>query len=145
RWEVMDMTAMELSDASFDVVFDKGALDALMSDESEQVLEKARCMFSEVSRVLQPRGLYVCVSLCEDFIASTLLSHFHEHNYAVTVKIVVPEHASPFKPFFLVIGPKLLKVSLQQCCGDCSVADLFICTSAPLVLTAFAICGVEVR
>jgi hypothetical protein len=37
RWEVMDMTALEYAAESFDCVFDKGALDALMSDNTAEV------------------------------------------------------------------------------------------------------------
>jgi len=42
RWLKMDMTALEFPDASFDVVLDKGALDALMCDHSEEVSISAR-------------------------------------------------------------------------------------------------------
>ena len=39
RWIVMDMTDMSsFVDRSFDVVFDKGGLDALMSVNSEEVI-----------------------------------------------------------------------------------------------------------
>ena len=42
-WHVGDMTAMEAyADQSFDLVFDKGALDALMSEDSAAVRDKAR-------------------------------------------------------------------------------------------------------
>jgi hypothetical protein len=75
------------------------------------VIEKGRRMFDELSRVLRPKGLYVCVSLCEDYIAAELLGYFHEHNFAITAEVVQPKQASPFKPFFLVIGPQLPKVS----------------------------------
>ena len=34
RWDVMDMTNMTYTAGSMDVILDKGALDALMSDET---------------------------------------------------------------------------------------------------------------
>lgn len=32
-WRVMDMTALDFPDGSFDVVIDKAAMDALLTDE----------------------------------------------------------------------------------------------------------------
>lgn len=49
----MDATMMTFPDESFSVALDKGTLDALMTDESEGVLETVRKYFSEVSRVLK--------------------------------------------------------------------------------------------
>ena len=54
RWLVMDMTAMSFPDASFDVVFDKGGLDALMSVDSADVRAKADAMFADIARVTRP-------------------------------------------------------------------------------------------
>jgi hypothetical protein len=55
-----------------------------------QVLAKAFSMFEEISRVLCPRGIYVCVSLCEQYILNTLLQYFHTNTYAITFEIVHP-------------------------------------------------------
>ena len=55
-WHVMDMTQMTYETGSQDVVIDKGALDALMSDSSEECLVKAKSMFREIARVLRPDG-----------------------------------------------------------------------------------------
>lgn len=56
RWEVMDMTMLSFADDSFDVVFDKGALDALLSVDEPLLLQKAEDMFAHISRVLLPGG-----------------------------------------------------------------------------------------
>lgn len=86
------------TDQSFDLVFDKGALDALMSEDSAAVRDKARSdtigclcavssnsyrpkhhsdMFREVLRVLSAAGgRYLCISLAEPFIFRHLLQHF---------------------------------------------------------------------
>lgn len=36
-WQVMDMLQMTFPDATFDVVVDKGALDALFSEETKEI------------------------------------------------------------------------------------------------------------
>lgn len=54
----MDMTAMTFPNASFDVVFDKGTLDALYTGASSMVPLSVQ----EVFRVLRPGGLFVSMS-----------------------------------------------------------------------------------
>ncbi|KAM6165623.1 eEF1A lysine and N-terminal methyltransferase isoform 3-T3 [Erethizon dorsatum] len=49
----MDMTQMEFPDASFQVVLDKGTLDAVLTDEEERTLQLVDRMLAEVGRVLQ--------------------------------------------------------------------------------------------
>ena len=44
----MDATAMEFSDGSFSCVLDKGTLDAMMTDSSEEVVGRVAKMFDEV-------------------------------------------------------------------------------------------------
>ncbi|XP_044772339.1 eEF1A lysine and N-terminal methyltransferase isoform X3 [Neomonachus schauinslandi] len=51
----MDMTQMEFPDASFQVVLDKGTLDAVLTDEEEKTLHQVDRMLAEVGRVLQGR------------------------------------------------------------------------------------------
>ncbi|KAM9111226.1 eEF1A lysine and N-terminal methyltransferase isoform 4-T4 [Megaptera novaeangliae] len=51
----MDMTQMEFPDASFQVVLDKGTLDAVLTDEEEKTLQQVDRMLAEVGRVLQGR------------------------------------------------------------------------------------------
>lgn len=68
KWKVMDMKKLDFNnnnnneedeDIQFDVVFDKGALDALYSepDCKQDAIE----MMDSISRVLKPSGCYVCV------------------------------------------------------------------------------------
>eukprot|EP00929_Paragymnodinium_shiwhaense_P047193 TRINITY_DN23937_c0_g1_i1.p1 TRINITY_DN23937_c0_g1~~TRINITY_DN23937_c0_g1_i1.p1 ORF type:complete len:214 (-),score=49.53 TRINITY_DN23937_c0_g1_i1:377-1018(-) len=54
----MDATKMTFGDASFDVVFEKGALDAIYTASSDA----AREVIHEVVRVLRPGGVFVSVS-----------------------------------------------------------------------------------
>lgn len=69
---------MEFGDGEFDVVVDKGTFDALMSDESEQVVEQSEKFFSEIDRVLKVGGRYMCISLAQDHILSKLVGSFKE-------------------------------------------------------------------
>ncbi|KAH0787070.1 Phosphoethanolamine N-methyltransferase-related protein [Histomonas meleagridis] len=57
-WEVMDCTNMTYEDNSFDVVFDKGTLDALFCGDMKNV-EKTIC---EVARILKPNGIYIVIT-----------------------------------------------------------------------------------
>lgn len=58
RFLQMDATNMSFGDGSFDIVFEKGTLDALYTSSSRLVSQ----VVSEVSRVLRPGGLFVSVS-----------------------------------------------------------------------------------
>lgn len=49
----MDMMHMEFPDATFQVVLDKGTLDAILTDEEEKTLRQVDRMLAEVGRVLQ--------------------------------------------------------------------------------------------
>uniref|UniRef100_A0A8C4MRA0 eEF1A lysine and N-terminal methyltransferase n=1 Tax=Equus asinus asinus TaxID=83772 RepID=A0A8C4MRA0_EQUAS len=52
----MDMTQMEFPDASFQVVLDKGTLDAVLTDEEEKTLQQVDRMLAESPRVERPSG-----------------------------------------------------------------------------------------
>ena len=69
---------MDLEDGSFSVVLDKGTLDALMTDDSPEVVEKAHSLFKEVSRVLKLGGRYICISLAQEHIIKASLTFFQE-------------------------------------------------------------------
>ena len=114
HWDVGDMTGMtEYADGQFDVVFDKGALDALMSVESEQVVRQAQSMFSEIGRVLATGGKYLCVTLAEPYILRTLVEHFFSSQaggcWSVAIESVQVDKPSPFLPLLLVVkkGPAI--------------------------------------
>lgn len=59
-WETMDCQHLEFDDNSFDFVFDKGTLDALVC--SSESLDIVNNTFSEVERVLSPGGIFAEVS-----------------------------------------------------------------------------------
>lgn len=71
-WRVMDMTNMQFSDGAFDVVIDKGGLDALMEPELGPTLGLQ--FLSEVKRVLRSGGKYICISLVQTHVIELLFS-----------------------------------------------------------------------
>ncbi|KAL4151211.1 hypothetical protein PRNP1_008160 [Phytophthora ramorum] len=103
RWEVMDMTRMQtLEDASFDLVLDKGALDALMAEDTAEVRQDATRMLQEVRRVLAPGGRYCCVTMAQDFILQHLLGFFSAQDatsWSVGVQELPRDARKPFAPF----------------------------------------------
>ncbi|CAE8581181.1 unnamed protein product [Polarella glacialis] len=56
----MDGRSMELPDANFNTVIDKACLDAVLCGEGST--HNAQKILTEVSRVLQPNGVYICIS-----------------------------------------------------------------------------------
>ncbi len=118
KWVVGDMTALELifSPASFDVVVDKGALDALMSIDSLDLRSKALQMFDEISAVLTSNGKYFLISLGEDYILQTVSSYFmrssvdgdvsndDEHSWEVRISQIITSKPSPFVPLLFTLA-----------------------------------------
>ena len=120
-WDLGDMTQMNYKDGQFSAVCDKGALDALMSVDTAEVRAKAKDMFSEVTRVLQTGGKYICITLAEPFILGSLMSYFvdptissldHPQRWMIQAETFTPSQASPFCPICLIFT-KLRSVSGQ--------------------------------
>ncbi|KAG6973772.1 hypothetical protein JG688_00003372 [Phytophthora aleatoria] len=108
QWQVMDMTDMRaLEDASFDLVMDKGALDALMAEDTPEIKRDASKMLREVRRVLSPGGRYCCVTMAQDFILQHLLGFFslkddtetEPTHWSVGVQELPRDARKPFAPF----------------------------------------------
>ncbi|XP_058120843.1 eEF1A lysine and N-terminal methyltransferase homolog [Anopheles ziemanni] len=84
-WCQMDATAMTLPDESFSVVLDKGTLDALFTDQSEEVVSTVRRYFKEIGRVLRSGGRYVCISLLQEHILREVVEHFPSHHFMLRI------------------------------------------------------------
>ncbi|KFB38679.1 AGAP008472-PA-like protein [Anopheles sinensis] len=84
-WCQMDATAMTLPDESFSVVLDKGTLDALFTDQSEEVVGTVRRYFQEIGRVLRSGGRYVCISLLQEHILREVVEHFPSHHFMLRI------------------------------------------------------------
>jgi hypothetical protein len=77
EYHVMDALKMTYEAASFDYVIDKGTLDAICSDNSDETVIKVVAYFNEIVRVLNTKGgTYVCVSLLQDFVLDALVTFF---------------------------------------------------------------------
>ncbi|XP_074654403.1 eEF1A lysine and N-terminal methyltransferase-like [Tubulanus polymorphus] len=81
----MDMKQMEFRDDLYNVVVDKGTLDAILTDASEAVLWEVDKMFAEISRVLKVGGRYLCISLAQDHIINKLLTYFSKEGWPICV------------------------------------------------------------
>jgi ubiquinone/menaquinone biosynthesis C-methylase UbiE len=66
----MDACNMEFSDGYFNIVFDKGTTDALLSHGEEEIgtNPKLQELMSEVYRVLKPGGIFCLISGNEEFV-----------------------------------------------------------------------------
>ena len=67
---------MNFADSVFDCVIDKGTLDAIMTDDSADTIEKVTTMITEIRRVLKNNGRYICVSLAQGHIVDFLVTQF---------------------------------------------------------------------
>lgn len=72
-YKQMDALDMKFDDGSFSAVLDKGTLDALMPDDSDESKTRIDKLLHEVDRVLRVGGRYVCVSLLQEHILEKLL------------------------------------------------------------------------
>ena len=103
-WEVMDVTAMTYTDGSWPLVVDKGTLDALYAEDTEELGEVARKMFGEIQRVLAPGGKYVLVTMAQSFVLQRVLDAFTAPTWRGTVDIhsFVPGDGT-LRPAYLIV------------------------------------------
>ncbi|XP_021914194.1 methyltransferase-like protein 13 isoform X2 [Zootermopsis nevadensis] len=116
-YQQMDALNMTFNDCQFSVVLDKGTLDALMPDDSEDVRRKIDKLFNEIDRVLRVGGRYICVSLLQDHILVKLLEFFPTAGWMLRVcRCIEAEHRSAQSgdgaclPVFIVVCTKFKKL-----------------------------------
>lgn len=104
RWRVMDMTSMQFEDGTFDVVLDKGGLDALMEPEFGPKLGSQ--YLSEVRRVLKSGGKFICLTLAESHVLGLLFPLFR-FGWEITLHCIARKPSSkPSLSTFMVVAVK---------------------------------------
>jgi len=104
KYEKMDFLNMTYADETYDLVFDKGALDALMSDDTARSKQDAATLFSEIDRVTKVGGAYVCITLAQKHIMKGLFRHFAKpcSTWDVHVHTFSPKLGSALCPFAFI-------------------------------------------
>ncbi|XP_012251378.2 eEF1A lysine and N-terminal methyltransferase homolog [Athalia rosae] len=111
-FQQMDATAMSYPNEKFSVVLDKGTLDALMTDESIDVIMRVETLFNEITRVLRNGGRYICISLLQEHILKKLLNYFPNAGFMFRVircyeaELKTYEEDGNAMPVFLVVATK---------------------------------------
>ncbi|XP_076821478.1 eEF1A lysine and N-terminal methyltransferase-like [Clavelina lepadiformis] len=125
KWEVMDAAQLKLDDESCSVVLDKGTLDAILSDYTSEVNVTAGKMFKEIERVLRLGGRYICITLAQDPLVSTVLQYLKVTDWLLRVhKVSVSYHKDYDKiqmPVFAIVLTKfrnLPRKILEVCLED---------------------------
>ncbi|KAM2404298.1 hypothetical protein EV1_031297 [Malus domestica] len=112
RWRVMDMTAMQFSEEAFDVVVDKGGLDALMEPEMGPKLGDQ--YLSEVRRVLKCGGKFVCLTLAESHVLALLFSKYR-FGWKMGIQAIPQKPSSkPSLQAYMVVAEKEVSSVLQD-------------------------------
>nr|XP_043614959.1 eEF1A lysine and N-terminal methyltransferase [Erigeron canadensis] len=116
RWRVMDMTAMQFADKSFDVVLDKGGLDALMEPALGPMLGNR--YVSEVKRVLKEGGKFICLTLAESHVLGMFFPKFR-YGWKISIHVLPqkPSKRSDLRTFMLVAekaNPTVLQMVLTS-------------------------------
>uniref|UniRef100_A0A336LKZ2 CSON009529 protein n=1 Tax=Culicoides sonorensis TaxID=179676 RepID=A0A336LKZ2_CULSO len=131
QWKQQDVTQMtDFESESFSVVLDKGTLDALTTDESEEVINRVRAYLSEMTRVLKIGGRFICVSLLQPHILKVVLEYLPTNNYMFRVvrcmeaerKTAETSSDGTSMPVFVVIGSKF-KALPQKILEVCMAGD----------------------
>ncbi|KFV97106.1 Methyltransferase-like 13 [Eurypyga helias] len=109
---LMDMLQMDFPDTHFQVVLDKGTLDAILTDEEEATLAKVDKMFAEISRVLQVGGRYLCVSLAQAHVLKKAVEYFSQEGWVVRIHQVAGsgDKQQFVLPVFVYVMTKFRKI-----------------------------------
>ena len=117
KFETMDATKMTYNESTFGVVLDKGTLDAMMTDDSDEVKANVNLMFAEIDRVLRFGGRFIVFSLLQPHILRHVVEWF-SNDRGWPVRIVRCKEADEGKsleerqfPVFAFIATKFKKIS----------------------------------
>ncbi|RWS13918.1 methyltransferase-like protein 13 isoform X1 [Dinothrombium tinctorium] len=86
QFVAMDVFDLKFDNQTFTVVLDKGTLDAIVADGSNETLMKVDKMFGEIDRVLKFMGRYICISLLQSHVLTKFLNWFQsKNNYMIRI------------------------------------------------------------
>ena len=77
---------MMFKDGAFDVVIDKGLLDAMVC--SDGAVQNIQSMLSEIYRVLSPNGVYICISHGKEDQRKKYLKNLKKYNWDRTKHMI---------------------------------------------------------
>ena len=125
HFEIMDATNLSYPEDKFNVVLDKGTVDALFSSYNSNSAELCKLdfenfssqinvhedsnvfkLFSEAERVLMPAGRLVCVTLAQPIVLRRLLTYYlmkSEFSYIIRMHHVKLEKSFDMPTFCLVL------------------------------------------
>lgn len=111
----MDVFDLNFGDTQFNVVIDKGTLDAIASDDQSVDAQK---IFWQIDSVLKPFGRYVCVSLLQSHVLHKLIDWFSQNgNWFIRIERIESaedmtrlesDNTSVILPVFCLIFTKLM-------------------------------------
>ena len=117
KFETMDATQMSYDESTYSVILDKGTLDAMMTDDSDEVTASVNLMFAEIDRVLRFGGRYIAFSLLQPHILRHAVEWF-ANDRGWPVRIVRCKEADEGKsleerqfPVFAFIATKFKKLN----------------------------------
>ncbi|XP_044158036.1 eEF1A lysine and N-terminal methyltransferase [Bufo gargarizans] len=84
-YQLMDATKTTFTDSQFQAVLDKGTLDAILTDTEAGTLGTATQLLTEIGRVLQCGGRYLCVSLAQAHVLEKLVTQFSQGGWMVRI------------------------------------------------------------
>ena len=84
-FEKMDATNTVYEDDDFNVVLDKGTLDAMMPDDSIEVVDQVNRLFAEIERLLKLGGRYICISLLQPHILNHIVTWFADRGWPLRI------------------------------------------------------------
>uniref|UniRef100_UPI00358E242F eEF1A lysine and N-terminal methyltransferase-like isoform X2 n=1 Tax=Myxine glutinosa TaxID=7769 RepID=UPI00358E242F len=114
RFLHLDATATGLPDGTFQVCLDKGTLDAIMADSSDSCRQTALSYLTEMERLLQHGGRFLCITLAQHHVLGALTQMFAAggwalrfHDLTVTSSASVGRRGPAPPPVFVAVATKL--------------------------------------
>lgn len=101
-YEVMDIFKMKIENGTYDVVVDKGTLDAVFPEDTAENTQKVHFLFEEIIRILKDNGVYLCISLLQEHILTNVLNFFNAKKFDIDLYEVLIKGSKMF-PFLLQI------------------------------------------